>query len=348
MVDAKRGVWFGLAAALTFAIAAPVAKHLEASVASAQLLAGLLYLGAFAALSAARAVRGPTHETRLQRGDVPALAGLVASGGVVAPVLLLIGLQRLSGAQGSLLLNLEGPFTVAVAVLVAGEYLDRRTGAGAAAIFAGGVLLSWAAPAGHTSAIGALCVAGACLMWAVDNNLTQRLTLRDPFAVVLVKTGTAGAINTGLAVALGATIPGLGVLAGALALGAVAYGASVLLDAYALRLLGAAREAAIFASAPFLGAVLAVPILSESITGREAIAGAVMLAGVAAMLVTEHAHSHDHPVVTHDHAHTHDLHHQHCHDAGVDPGEPHAHSHHHDPLEHVHAHSSDAHHRHQH
>jgi hypothetical protein len=41
---------------------------------------------------------------------------LIVSGGVVAPVLMLAGLERISGVTGSLLLNLEGPFTIIVAL----------------------------------------------------------------------------------------------------------------------------------------------------------------------------------------------------------------------------------------
>lgn len=42
--------------------------------------------------------------------------------------------------------------------------------------------------------------------------------------------------------------------------GAAAYGLSVLLDAYALHHIGAAREAALFATGPFFGALAALPL----------------------------------------------------------------------------------------
>lgn len=63
----------------------------------------------------------------------------------------------------------------------------------------------------------------------------------------------------------GATIPGAHILAIALGLGVLSYGASVVLDAYALRLHGAAREAAYLATAPFVGAAAAVPLLGEQL-----------------------------------------------------------------------------------
>jgi len=36
--------------------------------------------------------------------------------------------------------------------------------------------------------IGVVALAGACLAWALDNNLTQRLSVRDPVGIVRVKT----------------------------------------------------------------------------------------------------------------------------------------------------------------
>ena len=134
----------------------------------------------------------------------------------------------------------------------------------------------------------------------------------------------------------------------AMVLGALAYGASVLLDAFALRLLGAAREAAFFATAPFAGALLSVPVLGERLGAAQLAAGAVMVGGVALLVRERHGHEHMHDELEHTHSHVHDAHHQHPHPAGVDTTGPHVHPHRHAPLTHAHAHVSDAHHRHAH
>jgi uncharacterized membrane protein len=207
--------------------------------------------------------------------------------------------------------------------------------------------------AGDLSAdpLGALALAGACLAWAVDNNLTQRLSLRDPVAIVQLKAAGAALGNVLLAASFDASarVPDGRVVAAALVLGALSYGASILLDVYALRLVGAAREAAYFATAPFFGALLAVPLLGEHIGAREASAAALMIAGVRLLLRERHEHVHRHQPLVHEHVHTHDdEHHRHAHDAPVAPGVAHSHEHAHDALEHSHPHVSDAHHRHEH
>ncbi len=343
----RSGYAIGLGAALLFGASAPIAKLLLADV-GPQLLAGLLYLGAFLAVAPFVRFAGGRGEARLRRTDLPALSGIVVTGGIAAPVLLMLGLERLSGVSASLLLNLEGPLTLLVGVVVLHEYLGRRAGLGSLLVFAGSAVIGLEGGRGSLDLLGTGLVVAACLGWAIDNNLTQRLSVRDPFQIVAVKTGVAAGVNIVLALARGESLPAGPVLAGALAVGALAYGISILLDAYALRALGAAREAAVFATAPFAGALLAVPLLSESWSTGDLAAAVAMLGGIAILVRDRHEHEHVHPPLDHDHRHIHDEHHQHDHGVDVDPAEPHSHPHRHEPLVHSHPHVSDIHHRHPH
>lgn len=343
----RRGAFYGLAAAALFGLSAPIAKLLLASV-SAQVLAGLLYLGAGFALSGWRALRPASQEARLQRSDLPALVAVVASGGVIGPLLLLFGLQRVGAVTGSLLLNLEAPFTIALAVLFFREHLGRATAAAAALILGGAAFLKLQPGTHAPDGLGMAAIAGACLSWALDNNLTQRLSLRDPLAIVRIKALGAGGFNLVLGLALGNSMPAPATITAALLLGAVSYGASVVLDAHALRLVGAAREAAYFASAPFAGAIASTLIVGERLGWLDLAAMASMATGVVLLLRERHSHLHEHLPIEHDHLHSHDAHHQHAHATGDPPGEPHAHAHRHAPLIHDHPHVPDAHHRHRH
>lgn len=341
------GTLLGLAAAVSFGVSTPISKGLLDSV-GPQLLAGLLYLGAFLALATLLPTRRRSPEARIRRADLPRLGALTLAGGIAAPVLLLVGLEQVQASTGSLLLNLEGPATLLLGVLVFREHLGRSAAWGAACIFAGAVVLTFPQGPIGGQLVGIACIAAACSCWGLDNNLTQSLTVRDPFSIVTVKTGVAASVNVGLALALGASIPSLVVLGGALALGAIAFGVSVVLDAYALRMLGAAREAAIFAVAPFVGALAAWPLLGERLGIQELAAGTVMAIGVLAILRERHVHAHEHEPLVHDHVHTHDEHHRHDHPTGADVREPHSHEHRHERLVHSHAHVSDVHHRHEH
>jgi len=339
--DRLRGSVLGLGSALLFGLGAPVCKLLLPR-SQPIMLAALLYVGAGAAFVVARPRRS---EAPLTRADVPVLATAVIAGAALGPVLMLWGIARVSGLAGSLLLNLEAPFTIALAVLAFGEHLSRREALAAAVIMAGAALLG-ARGGWSGSGVGAAAIGLACACWALDNNLAARLALKDPVQVLRIKALCAGAVNLALSLALGQSLPPIGACAAALALGAVSYGASLLLYLRAQRVLGAARQAALFAAAPFAGAAAAIPLLGDRPASLDVAAAALMALGVAALLRLKHEHLHTHQPLEHDHLHVHDSHHQHAHDGPL--AEPHSHPHRHDALTHAHAHVSDAHHRHPH
>jgi drug/metabolite transporter (DMT)-like permease len=342
------GVPLALASAVLFGAATPASKLLLGSLAP-QLLAGLLYLGAGLGLAVVHLARGavglPAREARLQRTDLPWLAAVILSGGVLGPVLLMLGLARTQAASGALLLNLESLATMAIAWLVFRENVDRRLLLGALAIIGGAAALSWGGQ-GVAFDSGAALIAGACLAWGIDNNLTRKLSAADPVVIAMLKGLVAGTVNAVLALWLGAALPPAGTVAAAAVVGFLGIGVSLVAFVLALRHLGAARTGAYFSLAPFIGAAIAVAALGEPITARLAVAGALMATGLWLHLAERHEHAHDHDSLEHDHLHTHDDHHRHTHDGPIT--EPHAHWHSHAQLRHTHPHYPDLHHRHRH
>ena len=351
----SNGVGLALGAALFFGASAPVAKGLLHAV-SPQLLAGLLYLGSGTGLlllwlarrRLTSSARGAAGEAPLSRKDLPWLAGAILAGGVLGPLLLMLGLGRTPASAASLMLNLEGVLTAFLAWVVFREHVHRRIALGMAAIVAGGVLLSWEGHLAWGGLTGPLAVAGACLAWAVDNNLTQRISGSDPVQITMLKGLVAGATNTAIALGLGARWPSGSVLASAAAVGFLGYGVSLVLYVRALRELGTARTGAYFSLAPFIGAALGLLLWREPVTLGFLAAGALMGLGLWLHLTEHHAHRHTHEALVHTHSHVHDMHHRHAHGPDDPPGEPHTHPHSHEALTHGHPHYPDIHHRHAH
>ena len=343
-----RGSLYGLSAAVLFGLSAPLAKRLLPSI-DPLLLAGLLYVGAGVGLLVVGVVprlRGLGHEARIRRSDLGYLAGVVVLGGMVGPAAMMYGLSRISATTGSLLLNLEAPLTILVAVAFFGEHLGARGALAALLVLAGACVLGYTPGELRGDLYGVLLIAGACAVWAVDNNLTQRLSLRDPIAIVRIKALAAGTFTTAVAWTRGASLPNARVLELALLLGALCYGVSIVLDVYALRLLGAAREAAFFATAPFAGALASIPLAGDRPGIAQLVAALLMAAGAWLLARERHGHMHAHDPIEHEHAHVHDEHHRHEHEGPIT--EPHAHAHRHSSLVHDHPHVPDLHHRHRH
>lgn len=345
------GVAYALLAAGLFGASTPFAKALVGEV-SPLLLAGLLYAGSGLGLTlwllGRRLIGRVSGDAALARKDLPWLAGAVLFGGVLGPALLMFGLQYAAAADASLLLNLESVLTAVIAWVVFKENVDRRILLGMAVIVIGGVLLSWNPQVGGGVSWGALGIAGACLCWAIDNNLTRVVSSGDPVQIAAIKGGVAGAINVSLALTLGASLPSWGPLLGAATIGLFGYGVSLVMFVLALRHLGTARTGAYFSTAPFVGASLSLLFLGESPNLVFWIAGGLMAFGVWLHVSERHAHEHTHEPLEHDHRHRHDEHHQHAHEDDWDGNDSQSHPHRHEPMTHSHPHYPDMHHRHRH
>lgn len=340
-----------LAAALLFGASTPLAKLLVGNM-PPLLLAGLLYLGSGLGLGLLLLVRclrdaGAAAQLRIPRAEWPWLLGAILFGGVLGPALLMWGLTLADGATAALLLNVEGVLTALIAWVVFRENADRQIVLGMLAIVAGGVLLSWA-PGGARLSPGALLVIGACLCWAIDNNLTRKVSSNDAMLVACLKGLLAGACNAALALGAGAVLPDAGPLAASLVVGFLGYGLSLTLFVVALRTLGTARTGAYFSVAPLFGVLIALALWPQPPSGRFWAAALLMGLGVWLHVRERHEHEHTHEPMEHSHRHRHDAHHQHDHGAGWDGSEPHVHAHRHAVLTHRHPHYPDIHHRHGH
>ncbi|MHB8167039.1 MAG: DMT family transporter [Sulfuricella sp.] len=348
-----KGVIYALLAAALFGASTPFSKTLVGQIAPVT-LAGLLYLGSgiglliWFTLRALAAGNKRATSARLTLPDLPWLGGAILAGGIAGPVLLMIGLTLTPASSASLLLNMEGVLTALLAWFVFKENFDRRIFFGMVLIVAAGILLSWDQRPALGVPWGALAIVAACLCWAIDNNLTRRISAGDAVQIAGIKGLVAGSVNLSIALALGLPLPeaSTALIAGVVGFGG--YGLSLVLFVLALRHLGTARTGAYFSVAPFAGAAIALLMLGETPGPVFWVAAALMGAGIWLHLTETHAHAHSHMLMSHAHGHSHDAHHQHTHGFPWDGKEPHSHPHQHEPLEHAHPHFPDIHHRHRH
>lgn len=337
-----------LSAAILFGGSTPFAKQLISDI-SPILLAGLLYLGSGIGLGLVRIVRDKGwHLPKLLRNEILWLVGAIVFGGILAPVLLMIGLAQTSAVAASLLLNLESVFTAILAWVFFKESTDFRIIFGMFLIVIAGVLLSWPGQMLQTNWFGSLAIASACLCWGIDNNLTRNISSSDSLFIAGSKGLVSGLVNISLAVGMGVTFPAWSKINYALFIGFFGYGVSLALFVVALRGLGTARTGAYFSTAPFIGAAIAIAFFHEPTSLLFWIAAVLMSTGVWIHLTEHHNHVHTHESLFHTHRHAHDEHHQHIHDFPFDDKNSHSHPHQHETQTHSHHHYPDIHHRHKH
>ena len=328
--------WCALAAVL-FGASTPATKLLVEDV-GAVTLAGLLYLGAAAAVTPF-ALREERPTTTLRQRSRLMIA--VAFGGGLAPVLLVLALDRVPAGTVSLFLNLELVATAVIARVFLKEHIGRRAGLGIVIVVLGGITLAGVSEAGI--ARGALLVAATCVCWGIDNAITASLDSYSPSQITLVKGVVAGSVNLALGLVLHGA-PAARFVVAALAIGAFGYGLSITMWITGARLVGAARGQVIFALAPCIGALLAWPINGDRLTTTIMIAFAVSLVGVIVVATSHHAHSHTHEPREHTHPIDRDDPHHRPDTIDVLEGSHHRHL----VFSHSHEHLPDIHHRHAH
>lgn len=336
-VNARRGWLFCGFAAIFFGLATPATKLLVGD-AGPFILAGLLYLGAAIAVAPLRVREQRRTTNRKQR---TLLFFTVLVGGGIAPVLLMMGLERTSASTVSLLLNFELIATACVGGLFLREQIGRRAWFGISIVCAGGLVLTGIAGAGIE--IGALFVIAACVCWGVDNAITASLDAYSPVSVTFAKGLFAGTANLAIGL-LFENAPSFKTIIVVLLIGSIGYGLSITLWISGARLVGAARGQVIFALAPFIGALAAWPLVGEQPTTRIAIAFGISLAGVVVVTTAKHGHEHMHGGIEHVHPiQADDIHHRADLIEVLDGG-----GHRHLSFSHDHEHLPDIHHRHTH
>ena len=276
------GVGFGIGTALLFGGITPLAKLFLADV-QPWMLAGLLFLGGGLGLLPIYLVCNQRYPSldRLEKHDWRWLGASILVGGVIAPVLLTLGLVHTTAASASLLLNFECVFTALLAWTVFGERWRWQVFVGMLTIVAGGVVLAQGEKAGVGLTWGALLILGTCFHWALDSNFTSKIAMKDPLQVAMLKSGVAGAINVAIALSIGQPLPPLPTLCSVLGIGFLTSGITLLCFVMALRHLGASRAGAYFALSPFAGAGVSALVLKEGMNEALVVAAILMATGAA-------------------------------------------------------------------
>jgi drug/metabolite transporter (DMT)-like permease len=349
-----KGAWYlyAIVSAFLFGASTPAAKYLLGEI-EPWLLAGIFYLGSGLGIICILVIqslikRQSMPEPDLNKRDWTFLLIATVFGGIIGPVLLMQGLVNSAAADVSLLLILESVFTFIIAWLIFKEHTNKQLILGVLLIIIGSIVLGFNTD-NDVNLESVTLIIGACLAWAIDNNITRNISASNPLKIVAFKSTVAGVTNISLAVLLGAAIPkDISVIFTSAVVGFLGYGFSLVLFVLSLRHIGTARTSAYFSISPFIGAACAVIFLGEPLTWQLITAGIFMGLGIWLHVTEQHDHWHEHEYLIHDHQHVHDEHHQHTHKESDPSSEPHSHMHEHMPLAHAHFHYPDIHHRHEH
>jgi drug/metabolite transporter (DMT)-like permease len=225
-------------------------------------------------------------EAKITKKDYKTLAFVILCGSIIAPLLLLNGLNQTTVINASLLLNAEALFTVAIAFIFLNERCAKKEYWGILLLLIEVIFVTTNGAFQNLTLtqnfIGNLLIVGACFFWGIDNNLSKHLSKkRDTIMVTGLKCFIGGVALLALSFILGFSfsIPLISIPY-ILFVGAFSIAFSILFFLFALRKLGSMRTGVIFSLSSLFGAVLALVVLSEPFTLIQQIAGLIMILGI--------------------------------------------------------------------
>jgi drug/metabolite transporter (DMT)-like permease len=344
--------FYGIIAVALFGASAPFSKLLLNNVTPLQ-LAGLLYLGSGLCLLLVKLIKWSFNINRnaakLEKADMPWLFGAVVSGGVLAPITLMVGLSMTPASTTSILLNFETVSTAVIAGIFFREHVGKKVIIAISLLTIASLILTFDHSGKFEISWGAFLILLACVLWGIDNNLTRNISSKDPMTIVIVKGVSAGLFSILLSMVLKNNLPNALTVLSGLALGGLSYGISLTLFISTLKDIGSSRASALFTTAPFIGAVISFIIFKNIPTLSFLVSVPLMICGTFLLFKESHEHMHKHPPINHEHAHRHDdEHHGHTHENGIQENIFHSHRHNHNSIVHFHNHMPDIHHRHDH
>jgi drug/metabolite transporter (DMT)-like permease len=211
-------------------------------------------------------------------------------GGVLAPVLLMYGLQQTAASTAAILTNGEIVFTLALSSIFFGEKLQGWIGSFAFILIVTGLVIATTEDFRALESIlelnpGNVMILTSMLIWALDNNISRRLTLNvSPAKIAMVKSLLGGLILLSIALAMGkgsaisAIKYDMWILI--IAMSISGFGGALLLFLEGIKRIGTVRTMSMFSMTPIFGIVIAALALGESITELQGIATALIIFGI--------------------------------------------------------------------
>ncbi len=272
-------VCYAIAAAVFYALNVPCSKLLLERIAPTY-MAAFLYLGAGIGVGIMYLFHYK-HESpaeRLEKKDVSYTLAMVLLD-IIAPILLMLGVQLGTSANASLLGNFEITATTLIALLIFKEKASPKLWTAIGFITISSIILSFSGTDSFKFSVGSLFVLGATACWGLENNCTRSISNKSTYQIVFIKGFGSGTGSLIVAVILGEKLPNIKYIMPAVILGFIAYGLSIFTYIRAQKILGAAKTSAYYALAPFIGAFLSFILLHETLTAAYVIALIVMIIG---------------------------------------------------------------------
>ncbi len=224
-------------------------------------------------------------ETDISKKNYTVLITTIIAGAVIAPLVYLNGLNRITAVNASLLLNVEILFIIIIGILFLKESVQKKDTIGFGLLVIGTIFLATNGNLSSVSineGIGSLLVIIAAFFWSIDTTLSKFLSnKRDLVLITALKCFSGGLILFlfSLFSGLSFKVP-VNHLPYLFFIGIFSIGVAFVLIYFSIRQIGSTRTGSLFALSSLFGAIFAFTLLKEPFTIVQALFGIIMIIGV--------------------------------------------------------------------
>ena len=274
----KKGLLFAFLSAFLYDLNVPVSKYSLKTLSTNEILF-LLYFGSAVGLFLLMLFnKKQKFSLKPQKGESIFIIGVIIFD-ILAALFIVESLKYIDASTVSLISILEISFTIIISHFIFKTKISKNLIIAVILVSIGGILLSFDSSTEFKLSIASMLTVFATACWGLENNLTAKVSDKNPLLLVFYKCFAVAIFN--LLFILNINIFELFTNNWyLLVIGFFTYGISILYYVYAINYIGISKTSIVFSFSPVFGALISLILFKEKITIYFVISLILMLMGI--------------------------------------------------------------------
>ena len=274
----RKGLLFAFLSAFLYDLNVPVSKYSLKTLSTNEILF-LLYFGSAVGLFLLMLFnKKQKFSLKPQKGESIFIIGVIIFD-ILAALFIVESLKYIDASTVSLISILEISFTIVISHFIFKTKISKNLIIAVILVSIGGILLSFDSSTEFKLSIASLLTVFATACWGLENNLTAKVSDKNPLLLVFYKCFAVAIFN--LLFILNINIFELFINNWfLLVIGFFTYGISILYYVYAINYIGISKTSIVFSFSPVFGALISLILFKEKITIYFVISLILMLMGI--------------------------------------------------------------------
>ena len=274
----KKGLLFAFLSAFLYDLNVPVSKYSLKTLSTNEILF-LLYFGSAVGLFLLMLFnKKQKFSLKPPKGESIFIIGVIIFD-ILAALFIVESLKYIDASTVSLISILEISFTIVISHFIFKTKISKNLIIAVILVSVGGILLSFDSSTEFKLSIASMLTVFATACWGLENNLTAKVSDKNPLLLVFYKCFAVAIFN--LLFILNINIFELFINNWSLlVIGFFTYGISILYYVYAINYIGISKTSIVFSFSPVFGALISLILFKEKITIYFVISLILMLMGI--------------------------------------------------------------------